>query len=153
MACDGPFETQLKKMLKHKNHVKLLSKMHTIQTREKEAEQSPGTVSFLRDHAEKFQPPAPDGQIQSEYYGQDVSLSLEGSVVKFKPHVGNPEGLETATERTEWFGHLSDDKAQDGNTVYHNIKWTLTKLLNNRIIRRNTLKLVMDLVDSCPTQY
>ena len=153
MARGGPFETQMKKMLKHKNHVKLLSKMHTVSTRETEADETPGTVSFLRDHAEKFQPPAPDGQIQSEYYGQDVSLLLEGSVVKFKPSVANSEGADAATKRTEWYSHVSDDKAQDGNTVYHNIKWTLTNLLRRGMIQRRTFKLVMDLVDGCATQY
>ena len=47
MARGGPFETQMKKMLKHKNYVKLLSKMHTVSTREMEADETPGTVLFL----------------------------------------------------------------------------------------------------------
>ena len=140
-------------MLKHKTHVKLLSKLHTVSTRQEEFDNTDGAVSFLRDHAENFQPPAPDGQIQSEYYGQDVSLSLEGSVVSFNPPADNPEGLPASTNRMEWYGHLSDEKEQNGNTVYHNIRWTLTDLCRRGLLKWKTFKLVLDLVDGCATQY
>ena len=152
MAPGGMYEKQLKKMLYHKAHVKLLGKMHMIPSRKQEAE-SKNCVEFQRDHAERYTPVAPNGQIQSEYYGQDVSISMEGSTATFKPLPDNKEGLDSTCHRVEFFSHLSNDKRQDGNTVYTNIRFTLNKLLQRGMIKRKTLDIVMDIVDGCGVQY
>ena len=78
---------------------------------------------------------------------------MEGSVVTLLPDSGNPEGLDSAQLRTEFFSSLSDDKRQDGNMVYKNIKFILNNLFDRKLIRRTTLRVIMDIVDGCAVQY
>lgn len=152
MAPGGMYEKQMKKMLYHKAHVKLLGKMHMLRHRQKEAALL-DAVEFQRDHAEKYTPAAPNGQIQSEYYGQDVSISMEGAATKFKPLPTNNEGVDSTQRRLEFYSHISNDKRQNGNTVYENIRYTLNDLCKRGMIKRDTLKIVMDIVDGCGEQY
>lgn len=153
MAKGGIYEQQMKKMLLHKYLVKVMGKLHTTSSRNAEFEFTEGLLQFLRDHAEKWQPRAPNGQIQSEYYGQDVSVSIEGAIAKFIPLADNPEGLDSEKVRCEFFSSISDDKRQDGNTVYENIKATIRQLCKRGLVARKTVKVIMDIVDGCAAQY
>ena len=96
---------------------------------------------------------APNGQIQSEYYAQDESLSMEGRLATFYPPTGNPENLDSSKQRNEFYSSLSDDTRQDGNTVYENIKFTVNDLHRRGPISQNALKIIMDTVDGCAVQY
>ena len=78
---------------------------------------------------------------------------MEGSVITLRPDLGNLEGLDETKLRTEFFSSLSDDKRQDGNTVYENIKFILNDLFDRQLIRRTTLRVIMDIVDGCAVQY
>eukprot|EP00957_Ditylum_brightwellii_P026244 1985180-Ditylum_brightwellii.AAC.1 len=58
-----------------------------------------------RDHAERYTP-RPDGEIMSEGFGNDQSLSMEGVTVYYKPK--NKEN-----GKTVFYSHLSDESRQD----------------------------------------
>ena len=96
---------------------------------------------------------APNGQIQSEYYGQDISVLLEGSIVRYTPPNNNTGLLDSSKTQAEFYSHISDDKRQDGDTVYENIKFTILDLCNWGMITRDTFTQVMDMVDGCSVQY
>ena len=44
-------------------------------------------------------------------------------------------------------------KRSKASTVYENIKFTLNNLFDRKLIRRTTLRVIMDIVDGCAVQY
>ena len=63
MAKDGLYVNTMKKMLTHNYTFKVLGNSNTC--RKMELQSTNGVIEFMQDHAEKWTPPAPNGQIQS----------------------------------------------------------------------------------------
>ena len=64
-----------------------------------------------------------NGQAQSDHFGNDIALSMEGAYVDaYSPDVvasyeGDPTATADAQIETEYFSHLSDDKYQNAATT------------------------------------
>ena len=108
-------------MAYHKAHVKLLGNQHAISSQADEAKNTPGAMSVASDFTDKYSPTLPNGTVQSEYYGQDERLSMEGRNVASTPENNNPEDIDSTKQQTEFYSALSDEKRQDGNVVYSHI--------------------------------
>ena len=54
---------------------------------------------------------------------------------------------------SEFYSHISDDKLQDGDTLYENIKYTINDQYKRGMIERGALNQIMDMVDGCSVQY
>ena len=81
MKPGGVYKKQMIKMAYHKTHVKLLGKMHAITLRQREALERLDTLLLAADFAFKYSPVLPNGLVQSEFFNQDQSMSMEGQTV------------------------------------------------------------------------
>ena len=71
------FIKQTEKLAYHRSYYKILGKHHVADVRNKAFESTPGDISNRSDYAERFGFD-PDGQIQNEFFDNNLSLSMEG---------------------------------------------------------------------------
>lgn len=139
----GRYQKQLDKMIYHKFSVKMLGTNYCMKSRREEASNDNGVIMTQRDHAERYSP-APNGEIMSEHFGNDRDMSMEGVTVNLKTSA-------EAEHKTVYYSHLSDEKRQDGNTVYENTRSMLYDLKERE--EAFLLTKVLDVADGCAVQY
>ena len=94
-------------------------------------------------------------QIQSEYYGINWYVSIEGVSLE---HFSEPAQTETPgtpqSRRSQSVFHsfFSDDRKQDSSTTISHIK-CIIELLNQRNIISNTLIKIWENTDGCAEHY
>jgi len=150
---------QIEKLVYHRNCYKLLGKFEVAKTRHDVFQSSPGHISTRSDYAERFKC-EPDGQLQSEYFDNNRTLSMEGccldrfttsdNVMDYLNEGGNYIPAENDLHR-EFHLHLSDSKFQNAATTTQHLYEVLTKLFKDgNMMRYGTM---WDQTDGCSKQY
>ena len=98
---DGIYHKHLRKMCFHRFHVIMLGSQMAIKSRTEECMTNSLYISTQRDFSERYQP-APNGEIMSEGFGKDQSLSMEGVCLSLKP-------CNRSEQIKIFYSHLSDD--------------------------------------------
>jgi hypothetical protein len=151
----------IEKLAYHRSYYKILGKFHVADVRQKAFASTPGDISTRSDYAEKFGF-EPDGQLQSEYYDNNRTLSMEGCCLDhFLPtenvmhHVENGGEYVSSPEDTNrvFHLHLSDSMFQNAATTTCHFTSLLELLFDpNRMLmkRHGTM---WDQTDGCGKQY
>ena len=150
---------QIEKLAYHRSYYKILGKFHVADVRQQAFASTPGDISTRSDYAEKFGF-APDGQLQSEYYDNNRTLSMEGCCLDhFLPtenvinHLMHETEYEIKPEDTKrvFHLHLSDSKLQNAATTTCHLTTLLDQLFQNNIMLRHGT--MWDQTDGCGKQY
>ena len=150
---------QIEKLVYHRNCYKLLGKYQVAKTRHEAFQSLPGHISTRSDYSERFKC-EPDGQLQSEYFDNNRTLSMEGccldrfttsdNVMQFLTEGGDYVPAENDQHR-EFHLHLSDTKYQNAATTTQHLFSVLGKLFDNgNMTRHGTM---WDQTDGCSKQY
>ena len=117
----GEYSAAMNEYVWHKYHVLMLS--NSVTGKARKAALRPGSVIGKYDYADRLKC-VMNGQAQSDHFGNDIALSIEGAYI----HAYSPESVEEyKTDRatwnnaemlTEFYSHLSDDKFQNASTTY-----------------------------------
>ena len=146
----GTYHSHLQKMLHHTVHVKLLGSRKCGQMCRDFVLNDSGAVLMEEDYAEKYQG-TPNGEIQSEHFGKDASVSMEMRIVNFHGKNGSEKGRR---HRTITYAVLSDEQAQNSSTTYQNLKLVLDDLISTRNeMELQDLKFLILMSDGCAVQY
>ena len=119
------------------------------------ATSTPGVIVTETDYAEQYQG-TPNGEIQSEHFGKDASVSMEMRIVTYN---GKFEGEDTAdtvavTKKTLTYCVLSDENTQNASTTFQNLKLVLDDILvKQKEMSVNDLRYIIDICDGCSVQY
>ena len=148
---------QIEKLVYHRNCYKLLGKFHVADIRHKAFESSPGDISTRSDYAERFSF-EPEGQLQSEYFTNTRTLSMEGCCLdrydKTKNVTESNENNyvhEQEDTIREFYLHLSDSKLQNAATTTTHMNQLLADLFSHGMMKR--LGTMWDHTDGCAKQY
>ena len=104
----------------HRHHYLMLSKS-IIGNPRREALR-PGSISAEYDYADRLKCEM-NGQAQSDHFGNDIALSIEGAYVEgcsletVESYKNNPTAPVHSEANVEFFSHLSDDKYQNAATT------------------------------------
>ena len=117
----GEYSAAMNEYVWHKYHVLMLS--NSVTGKARKAALRPGSVIGKYDYADRLKC-VMNGQAQSDHFGNDIALSMEGAYI----HVYSPENVQeyktdqttwnNAELQTEYYSHLSDDKHQNAATTY-----------------------------------
>jgi hypothetical protein len=140
----------------HLQTVILLSKYQTGKSRQEAIQRLPWSALTRRDYAERLNAKF-NLEIQSDHFGNDRDLSIEGVSV----HLHTLESLTAYAEtheiwnlnepRMEFHSHFSDNSKQDAATTHEHMD-----RLVNLLLQRGVLKCggwILDHTDGCAKQY
>jgi len=136
---DGYYSKQLKLFKRHMFLLILLSKNHVGKDRK---DTNHHEVWTSRDFAERLQLKF-NSQVQSEYFGQGVSLSLEGVAVMHKDDKDD--------QQMQFHTFLSSNPQQDSAVVHQHSMKLFQHLKDNQLIKAGST--VLCNTDGCAAQY
>ena len=111
-------------------------------------------VLCRRDYAER-EVASFDNQIQSEYYGGNRSVSIEGIALEHfsaAPHADINSFTLSRSRHAVFHSFLSDDSKQDAATTTAHSK-RLISLLKNKQVLTTSLITIWENTDGCAEQY
>ena len=140
----------LEKYAYHLPHVQVLGKHHCSKLRHDAFLDNPSSLFTKRDYADRLQT-AFSMEIQSDHFGKQRSLSMEGSTIEY--HLTNlkvqSNNLRNKMTTTEFHSHLADESTQDSATTHEHMK----EMINNLKDTVNQLLVMFDQTDGCSKQY
>jgi len=149
----GTYAKHMKKMQSHKQRVRLLGSSHKKKTRFQHSKNKKHTWKVERDFSERMKQKM-NKQAQFQYFGQEVTLGMEGMTVFFRP-AGKDEF------ETHYYAILSTENEQDGNVVYANTRIMLEDIVDMidngteivGILPTDGLLEILEDTDGCSVQY
>ena len=114
--------SSLEKYIYHDYYVQILSKNLCGKLWHDACYSKPENISSIIDYAEKIYANF-NIEIQSEYFGNGRSLSIEGYMIDIVDQCLNGN--------MEFHSHSSDDSRQNSSTIHAHMLNMLTKLRNN----------------------
>ena len=142
-------------LVKYKYHINLvsvLSKNHCKAMRTDAFLNNPSWFLSERDYAERLVKEL-DGEIQSDHFGDNPTLSIEGCTLQYHDH---DESLQNSSSqpvtRMDFHSHFADFSRQDAATTFEHI----CSMLDNHISRVGPLQpkaVFLDHTDGCAKQY
>jgi hypothetical protein len=156
----GKFMTEfylpaLEQFAYHLETVLLLSQMLTGKARQNAFIRLAWTVLTRRDYAERLNAKF-NLEIQSDHFGNDRDLSIEGVSV----HMHELESLvsyleaqdvSTLVQRMEFHSHFSDNSKQDAATTHEHMDHLVNLLFEKGVMKRGSW--MLDNTDGCAKQY
>ena len=153
----------IKKYKYHNFLVKLLSRRGVGDGRH--AAMMDGTASVLtkRDFAEAISA-AMFGEVQSERYGDQATLKLEGCTAEYAVPPDEPDEEDSGINETDeneaernksvkqYFANFSDDCKQNAATSYENFHYQIEALVSDGIVPPKGA-IIFDNTDGCTNQY
>ena len=133
----------MKHLKSHKRHRLLLILLSNNHVGKDRQDISRDEVWTSRDFAARLQLKY-NSQTQQEYYGQGVSVSLEGVAVKHLDDKGKEQHM-------EFHSFLSSHTNQDAGVVRSHLQKLLEHLQSNKVIKKGTT--VMCNTNGCAAQY
>lgn len=135
----------------HISLVALLGKHHTIHQRDLAYKHNSANVLIIRDYADALSI-AFDKEVQSDHFGNQAKISMEGITVKYMKQTGEDIGQDEFVEVMDYRCYLADDKRQDARTSYINTKHMIDRLREstNLLVEGSTL---YQQCDGCAKQY
>ena len=129
----------MKLFKRHRFLLIMLSKNHVGKDR---LDISKDEVWTSRDFAERLQLKF-NSQTQTEYFGQSVSLSLEGVAVRYLDDKGE--------QQLDFHSFISSNTQQDSAVVHHHSLELFKHLKANKLIKKGTT--ILCNTDGCAAQY
>jgi hypothetical protein len=139
----------------HLPHVCILSKNHSAKMRQEMFQQLPWSVLTRRDYADRLTAKF-NLEAQSDHFGNDRDLSIEGSAVEFhtvSSLVEYQQSLDFSKleQRKEMHSHFSDNSKQDAPTTYEHMEVLVNHLQAENVFKEGSW--MLDNTDGCSKQY
>lgn len=128
----------------HRPHINILGKHGCGQLRHDAFMKILSSIRTRRDYAEAITALF-NWQIQSDHFGNNRTLSIEGSGVEFHTADGKT--------RLETHSHFSDDSDQNAATTHAHMCKLITKLLEMEAMKPDGTWIMFDETDGCAKQY
>ena len=142
----------LKKYKYHIFLVTLLSKNHCKKMRCDAFEENKNWFLSERDYAERLVKEL-DGEIQSEHFGDNSTLSIEGCILQYHlNHNKRKQASEDKSIRMDFHSHFADFSKQDAATTFEH----MSKMIENHIENHGSFPkkcVILDHTDGCAKQY
>eukprot|EP00978_Attheya_sp_CCMP212_P009286 scaffold21956_cov70-Attheya_sp.AAC.2 len=143
----GRLYEKIETLAYHQSYYKILGKLHVADDRQKAFASTPGDISTRSDYAEQFGF-APDGQLQSEYYDNNQTLSMEGCCLDhFLP---TENVMNCITNGSEYLPSPEDTNRNAATTTCHFTLLLELPFDHDRMKRHGTM---WDQTDGCGKQY
>ena len=145
------YKPTIEKLAYHLAHVKILGTYHIGLTRREALlrRQDKKDIKTRRDFADRLVA-AFAAEIQSEHFGGNQSLSMEGIAMEYVETSTELNGLNNV--KGEFHSFLSDDSDQDAaTTAAHTEKFISLLLESNRVMSNKST--IMEDTDGCAKQY
>ena len=142
----------LQKFKYHIAIVSILSKNHCKKLRCEAFKENPSWMLSERDYAERLIKQL-DGEIQSDHFGDNASLSIEGCTLQY--HIkseSNDTSQNNGTIKMDFHSHFADYSRQDAATTFEH----MCVMLDNHISIHGPLHkdcVYLDHTDGCAKQY
>jgi hypothetical protein len=139
----------------HLPHVSILSKNHSAKMRQEMFQRLPWSVLTRRDYADRLTAKF-NLEAQSDHFGNDRDLSIEGSAVEFHT-VSSLEEYQQSLDfskleqRKEMHSHFSDNSKQDAPTTYEHMEVLVNHLQAENVFKEGSW--MLDNTDGCSKQY
>ena len=136
----------------HINLVSILSKNHCKAMRIEAFNNNPSSFLSERDYAERLVKEL-DGEVQSEHFGDNATLSIEGCTLKYHSAQRVVNSSENSSQiKMDFHSHFSDFSRQDAATTFEH----MCSMIDNHVERNGRLPehcILLDHTDGCAKQY
>ena len=148
-------ETYIPMLKKYRYHLALviiLSKNYCKKTRTEAFFNQPSWLLSERDYAERLSKQL-DGEIQSDHFGDNSTLSIEGCTLQYHKRTSNTNDQPCEYEiRTDFHSHMADFSRQDAATTFEHM-CSMLEVHTSRHGKLTRNSVLLDHTDGCAKQY
>jgi hypothetical protein len=145
------YQPYLEKYVYHRMLFSCLGQYEAKKSRKDAFKSNPQSIMTDRDYAEGMKSEF-DLEIQSEAFGYNRTLSIEGSSYEYHADNNNTDNSTvTPVIKMDFHSHFSDLSKQNAATTFEHMKTSITHMLENNIIAPGYI--IYDTTDGCTKQY